>query len=163
MLLLWKKRRKAAAAMVCVGCIAMIAGFGGLMGAKYFDRPQEPVVLETVSDDLGTTGEEDQPEGADSKETAASGGDGTENASGEAKKSAGLDIAAKAAVLIDADTGTVVYQQDAHKELPPASVTKIMTMLLAIEAVDDGKLKLTDQVTISENAASMGGSQISRT
>jgi len=131
--LLWNKRRKTAVAMVCIGSFALVAGFGGIMGVKYFQQAQEPVVVETVSDGLGTS---------------------------DASKSAGLSITAKSAVLIDAETGTLIYQQDAHKELPPASVTKIMTMLLAMEAVDDGKIKLTDQVTISENAASMGGSQM---
>ena len=129
-----KKRRKAALGLACV---AILAGFGGIMGVKYFGRAQEPVVLETVSDDLGST--EDAESGV---------------------ASANLNIQAKSAVLIDADTGTVIYEQDSHKELPPASVTKIMTMLLAMEAVDAGKIKLTDEVTISENAASMGGSQM---
>ena len=63
-------------------------------------------------------------------------------------------------MLIDADTGEVLFEQDAHKELPPASVTKIMTMLLALEAVEDGKVKLSDEVVVSERAASMGGSQM---
>lgn len=62
--------------------------------------------------------------------------------------------------MIDADTGKVLFEQDAHKELPPASVTKVMTMLLALEAVEDGKVKLSDKVTVSERAASMGGSQM---
>ena len=51
--------------------------------------------------------------------------------------------------MVDADTGQVLFQQDAHDELP-ASVTKIMTMLLVMEAVDDGKIDLTDEVTISQ-------------
>ena len=71
-----------------------------------------------------------------------------------------FEVAAKAAVLIDADTGEVLFQQNAHEELPPASVTKVMTMLLVMEAVDDGKISLDDQVTISQRAASMGGSQM---
>ena len=61
---------------------------------------------------------------------------------------------------MDASTGKVLFQQDAHKELPPASVTKVMTMLLVMEAVDSGKISLDDTVTISERAASMGGSQM---
>jgi len=141
--LLWKKRRKTAVAMLCIGSFALLAGFGGIMGVKYFQQAQEPVVVETVSDGLGTSGEASNTSGK-----------------ADASKPASLSISAKSAVLMDADSGTLVYQQDAHKELPPASVTKIMTMLLAMEAVDDGKIKLTDQVTISENAASMGGSQM---
>ncbi|MBB6730457.1 D-alanyl-D-alanine carboxypeptidase family protein [Cohnella zeiphila] len=72
------------------------------------------------------------------------------------------DLAANArsAILIDADSGTVIYEKNSHASLPPASITKIMTMLLVMEALDDGRLKLTDKVQTSEYAASMGGSQI---
>ncbi|WP_145408365.1 D-alanyl-D-alanine carboxypeptidase family protein [Paenibacillus xylanexedens] len=74
----------------------------------------------------------------------------------------GTDLApsARSAILMDADTGTVIYEKNSHDQLPPASITKIMTMLLTIEAIDSGKLKLTDKVRTSEYAASMGGSQI---
>lgn len=67
---------------------------------------------------------------------------------------------ALSAVLMDMDTGTVIYEKKSHEKLPPASITKIMTMLLTMEAIDKGKLKLTDKVTASEYASSMGGSQI---
>ncbi|MNI30323.1 D-alanyl-D-alanine carboxypeptidase DacF precursor [compost metagenome] len=66
----------------------------------------------------------------------------------------------KSAILIDADTGTIIFEKKSHEKLPPASITKIMTMLLTMEAIDKGKLKLTDKVTASEYASSMGGSQI---
>lgn len=71
-----------------------------------------------------------------------------------------IKINAKAGVLMDADTGQVVFEQNGHEELPFASVTKIMTMLLAVEAVESGKASLDDQVSVSEYAASMGGSQM---
>lgn len=74
--------------------------------------------------------------------------------------SSGMEIAAKSAVLMDAGSGTLLFAQNGDEKLPPASVTKIMTMLLAMEAVDSGRVALTDEVTISENAASMGGSQM---
>ncbi|MBD7967983.1 D-alanyl-D-alanine carboxypeptidase family protein [Paenibacillus gallinarum] len=67
---------------------------------------------------------------------------------------------AVSAVLLDADTGTIIYEKNGHEKLPPASITKIMTMLLVVEAIDSGKLKWTDKVRTSEYAASMGGSQI---
>ncbi|PYE51695.1 D-alanyl-D-alanine carboxypeptidase [Paenibacillus barcinonensis] len=78
------------------------------------------------------------------------------------KASGGADLApsARSAILMDADTGTVIYEKNSHDQLPPASITKIMTMLLTMEAIDSGKLKLTDKVRTSEYAASMGGSQI---
>jgi D-alanyl-D-alanine carboxypeptidase (penicillin-binding protein 5/6) len=67
---------------------------------------------------------------------------------------------AVSAVLMDRDTGAILYEKNAHKPLPPASITKVMTMLLIMEAIDRGELKLTDKVRTSEYAASMGGSQI---
>ncbi|WP_019422857.1 serine hydrolase [Paenibacillus sp. OSY-SE] len=67
---------------------------------------------------------------------------------------------ARSAVLMDADTGTIIFEKNSHDKLPPASITKIMTMLLVMEAIDEGKLKLSDKVSTSEYAASMGGSQI---
>lgn len=67
---------------------------------------------------------------------------------------------AKSVILIEASTKTVLYEKNADEALPPASVTKIMTLLLVMEAVDSGKTSLGDIVTVSSEAASMGGSQI---
>lgn len=67
---------------------------------------------------------------------------------------------ALSAVLMDADTGTVIAEKNKDAKLPPASITKIMTMLLIMEAVDKGTLKMDEKVSVSEYAASMGGSQI---
>ena len=71
-----------------------------------------------------------------------------------------LDVAGKSAVLMDAATGTVLYEKNAHERLSPASVTKVMTMLLIMEAIDSGKIRWEDMVTASETAAAKGGSQI---
>lgn len=92
---------------------------------------QNPIVLETV---------EDQPVKDENKPA--------------------IEVAAKGAILIDADSGKTLLQQNAHEELPLASVTKVMTMLLVMEDVEKGKITLKDEVTISERAASMGGSQM---
>lgn len=67
---------------------------------------------------------------------------------------------AKSLILMEQNTGTVMYEMNADEALPPASVTKIMTALLVCEAIDGGIINLSDLVTASENAASMGGSQI---
>ena len=67
---------------------------------------------------------------------------------------------AKSLILIEAETGKVLYEKDADLTLPPASVTKVMTMLLVMEAIDSGLISYDDMVTVSENAASMGGSQV---
>ena len=75
-------------------------------------------------------------------------------------KEAELELDAKGAVLIDANTGTLLYAYNKDEALPPASVTKIMTLLLVMEALDNGAFSLDDPVPVSEYAASMGGSQI---
>ena len=72
----------------------------------------------------------------------------------------GLEVSAKSAVLMDVATGTVLYEKNAHEALAPASVTKVMTMLLIMEAIDSGALRYEDTVTASEAAAAKGGSQI---
>lgn len=70
------------------------------------------------------------------------------------------EIIAPSAVLMERDTGRVLYQKDAHTKRPPASVTKIMTLLLVMEALDAGKISMGDMVTVSPHAAGMGGSQV---
>ncbi|MBR3294373.1 MAG: D-alanyl-D-alanine carboxypeptidase [Oscillospiraceae bacterium] len=71
---------------------------------------------------------------------------------------ADLKLASPSALLMERETGTVLYEKNAHERLFPASVTKVMTLLLIAEDVDSGKLKLSDTVTASERAASFGGS-----
>ena len=70
------------------------------------------------------------------------------------------DVAGKSALLMDLQTGTVLYEKNAHDRLAPASVTKVMTMLLIMEAIDDGRIGWNDVVIASEAAAAKGGSQI---
>lgn len=69
-------------------------------------------------------------------------------------------ISAKSGILMEQSTGEVLYEQNPDERLQIASVTKVMTMLLIMEAIDQGKIKLTDMVTVSDHAASMGGSQV---
>lgn len=71
-----------------------------------------------------------------------------------------FDVNCKSAILMDAGTGTVLYEKNPHEQLPPASVTKIMTMLLVMEALDSNKITLNDKVTVSERASKMGGTQL---
>lgn len=73
-----------------------------------------------------------------------------------------VDLApnAKAAILIDNSSGAILFEKNSHQELFPASLTKVMTMLLIMEAIENGKITLNDTVVVSEYAASMGGSQI---
>lgn len=72
----------------------------------------------------------------------------------------GFQSAAPNAILMESSTGTILYEKDADKEKPPASVTKIMTLLLIFEALSKKQIALNDTVTVSEHAASMGGSQV---
>ncbi|BFK20053.1 D-alanyl-D-alanine carboxypeptidase family protein [Mediterraneibacter glycyrrhizinilyticus] len=71
-----------------------------------------------------------------------------------------IEISAPSAILMEASTGTIIYDKDADTARPPASVTKIMTMLLIFDALEQGKIHLEDEVSTSEFAASMGGSQV---
>ena len=75
-------------------------------------------------------------------------------------RAAEMDVNAKSALLMDAATGTVLFEKNAHEALAPASVTKIMTMLLIMEAIDSGSIGYDDMVTASESAAAKGGSQV---
>ena len=71
-----------------------------------------------------------------------------------------VEVSAPSAILMEKETGTVLFAKDEHKQLEPASVTKVMTLLLTMEAVDSGQMKYDDMVTASAHACSMGGSQI---
>ena len=87
-------------------------------------------------------------------ESAEMGAAGTEPAGNS------LGITAPSAVLMEASTGTVVLEKNPHEKLPPASVTKIMTLLLIFDSLSQGKIRMEDSVTTSAYAASMGGSQV---
>ncbi|RCW54685.1 MULTISPECIES: D-alanyl-D-alanine carboxypeptidase family protein [Halanaerobium] len=71
-----------------------------------------------------------------------------------------FDVATDSAILLEAETGQVLFTKNADRKLPPASVTKIMTLLIALEKIEEGSISLDDKVTISRYAESMGGSQI---
>lgn len=73
---------------------------------------------------------------------------------------AGMEVTAPSAILIEASTGQVIYEKNATERRSPASITKIMTLLLTFEALEEGKISLNDSVMTSEHAASMGGSQV---
>ena len=81
--------------------------------------------------------------------------------SGEKEKNTEeLGISAESGIIMEASSGKVLYEKEADKELPPASVTKIMTLLLIFDALESGQIHLEDEMTTSEYAASMGGSQV---
>src|SRR5690625_34715 len=78
----------------------------------------------------------------------------------EENKSIDLAKDAKSSILIEQDTGKILFEKDAHEQLPPASLTKVMTLLIVMEELDKGTLTLDETVRVSERAASMGGSQV---
>ncbi len=78
----------------------------------------------------------------------------------ERETAAEIEVSAPSAILMEASTGQILFEKDADTQRPPASVTKIMTMLVIFDALEQGKITLEDEVTTSEYAASMGGSQV---
>jgi len=78
----------------------------------------------------------------------------------EVKKENSLNLTCGSAILIEQDTGKILYEHNAHEQLRPASVTKVMSILLIMEALDGGRITLDTQIPCSENASNMGGSQI---
>lgn len=133
---------------------------------------RDPILYADTAEEAGTTREEQsgdiavpdteagtQEEAADPEETV-----GQEEAAGPeegaAETQGGIDVSAPSAVLMESSTGQIIYEKDADTQRPPASVTKVMTLLLIFDALESGKIKLEDEVTTSEYAASMGGSQV---
>ena len=127
-----RKRKK----ILCAVMVMMLAAGSGFMGVRKFVTRDRSINV----------------------------ADGYEPVSGTAETgsadSGRFSIDAKSAVLIDGSSGRVLYEKDPYKHLPPASVTKVMTLLLVMEACSSGKISLDDSVTVSERAAGMGGSQM---
>lgn len=106
--------------------------------------------------------EEDQDQPTVQEETEDTTQEQSDEAQGQsaAQEQPAIDVTAPSVILMEASTGTVIYEKDADTARPPASVTKIMTMLLIFDALEEGSISLDDEVTTSEYAASMGGSQV---
>lgn len=83
-----------------------------------------------------------------------------ENADTNSANENGIVVYSKSSILMCADTGDIIYEKNAYEHVSPASVTKLMSILLVLEAIDSGKITLEDKVTAGENAVAMGGSQI---
>lgn len=71
-----------------------------------------------------------------------------------------IEVEARSAILMEVSTGKIIYEKNSNEKFAPASVTKVMTMLLTMEHIDSGKIKFDDKVTVSENAKKMGGSSM---
>lgn len=130
-----KKRYK----VICLSVSALLVAAIGFMGVDKFISKERS--LKIIDDTAVTTSQQVTAE--------SSGNDGIKPR-----------IDAKSAVLIDGNSGKVLYAQNEKKHLPPASVTKVMTLLLILESCESGKISFDDKVTISQRAAGMGGSQM---
>ncbi len=117
---------------------------------------------ENTTEENETTTEEDGSAAKFVENTAGVSANTTEGVSEDSFVNPGVSLAisAPSAILMEASTGTVIYEQSADEVLRPASITKIMTLILIFDALEQGKINLTDPVCTSEYAASMGGSQV---
>ena len=113
----------------------------------------EPLTTETSSTVKGT----DETSGSGNTTTTKT---NTDVNTEDKANSNTLNLESGGAVLIEQTTGQVLYDHNMHEKLRPASVTKVMSILLIMEAIDSGQISLQDKVPCSENAAGMGGSQI---
>lgn len=121
-----------------------------------FAQSEKLIILNT---NTGQNTDADTGQNAGAGEQNSS--DTTENTDNvNTQQTGNVDISAPSALLMEASTGQVIYEKDADSKRPPASVTKVMTLLLIFDALQEGKIHLEDEVTTSEYAASMGGSQV---
>lgn len=128
-------------------CVAFLI-LSLLMTAIY---PSIPAGAENTPESTSESSQEPTPETTQ---------EATPEATPDILADTGLSVTAKAAVLIDNNSGRILYEKNKDKELIPASITKIMTLLLIFEGLEQGKYDLNDEVTVSEHAAEMGGSQV---
>ena len=121
----------------------------------------KPVEDESISTNAETTENSDNSTNlSNSNTTNNTSSTSTTNTNESDISSNSLNLESGSAILIEQTTGKVLYSHNEHEKLRPASVTKVMSILLIMEALDSGRISLTDTVPCSENAASMGGSQI---
>lgn len=118
---------------------------------------EQPPAPEDSTEQPSTS--EDSTEQPSTSEDSTEQPPASETATGQAPAGE-LTVSAPSVVLMEASTGQVIYEKEAHTSLHPASITKIMTMILIFDALEEGKISLEDTVTVSEYAASMGGSQV---
>lgn len=111
-----------------------------------------------ISSEAGVSSEETSTDEITAEENTTD--KSSENTTAGSSSATTLDIKSPSVLLMELNSGQVLYEQDADTARRPASVTKLMTILLAFDSIKSGKLALTDMVTVSEHAASMGGSQV---
>lgn len=139
--------------------VCLSALFGNhIPDAQYLYTNQTINTIESTSQTEpaeNSTGDSGEDAAENNSEENSSANETSQNTAGSA-----LQLETPSAILMEATTGTVIYEKDSHKSMRPASITKIMTLLLIFEALEKGQCSLTDIVTVSEHAAGMGGSQV---
>ncbi len=136
---------------------------GEEQGAKEnADDGEEQGAKENADDgeEIDTQGEVTAPKEEAQGEEQENDGTQADTDGQESGGAGGMAVSAPSAILMEASTGQVIFEKDADTQRPPASVTKVMTLLLIFDALDKGKISLADEVATSEYAASMGGSQV---
>lgn len=158
--------RKILAIIVCIllGVQGIVAVPGGM------EVRAEDMAQETEESDENNSGTQEEAGTAEDGQSAAATEEQAEeeneearqesNESGQGEALAGVEVSAPSAILMEASTGKIIYEKDADTRRPPASVTKIMTLLLIFDALADNRISPEDEVQTSEYAASMGGSQV---
>ena len=137
-------------------CTVLTISLCTAAGPAVLHAEEEESSTEEISEENGQ--DKNTSDETVAEDNASEGNNTEENSAGETDTQ--IEISAPSAVLMEASTGTVLYEKDADTARPPASVTKIMTMLLIFDALNNGTISLDDEVTTSEYAASMGGSQV---
>ena len=137
-------------------CTVLAISLCTAAGPAVLHAEEEESSTEEISEENGQ--DKNTSDETVAEDNASEGNNTEENSAGETDTQ--IEISALSAVLMEASTGTVLYEKDADTARPPASVTKIMTMLLIFDALNNGTINLDDEVTTSEYAASMGGSQV---
>ncbi len=127
----------------------------------------EPLSTETsaktnsaVQNSIQTNTVKDNADKANSVTNSTNENNSVQTSAEETSNSTDLALESGGAILIEQKTGQVLYEHNMHEQLRPASVTKVMSILLIMEALDSGQIALTDKVPCTEDAAGMGGSQI---
>lgn len=135
---------------VILGSVLLLQGICAASVTVYAEESAEEESVGEESADEGS-GEENAEENISGE---------SEEEGAQEENTAAVEISAPSAILMEASTGTVIYEKDADTARPPASVTKVMTLLLIFDALENGTISLEDEVMTSEYAASMGGSQV---
>ncbi len=144
-----------------INCLLMSLLLCLIIGENIYAATNVNQILYTEQTQIEENQTETSQEETSREETSQEETSQEETSQGETSQSGiELSVAAPSAILMEASTGKVIYEKDATEKRSPASITKIMTLLLTFEALEKGKIKLSDEVVTSEYAKSMGGSQV---